>query len=85
MNHTKSTPRFKTSPHHGLRMRDRRNAWRRICDYIEVTGEGREEQASSAVDSKVVVVINFNDSHGQRQQIIVARRNLLRPVKSSRS
>jgi len=60
-------------------MRDRRNAWRRICDYIKVTGEGREEQASSAVDSKVVVVINFNDSHGQRQQIIVARRNLLRP------
>ncbi len=76
--HDTATP-FKTSPDRGLRIRDRHGKWRRICDYVEVAGEAREEQASSAANSKVLVVINFNDSHGQRQQTTMARRYLLKP------
>jgi putative DNA primase/helicase len=79
MNHTESTPWFKTSPNRGLRVRDRHGNWRRICDYVEVAGEGREEQDTAAVKSKVLVVINFNDSHDHWQQITMPRRYLLRP------
>jgi len=79
MNHSESTPRFKTSPGRRLRVRDRQGKWRRICDYVEVAGEGREEQNTAAVKTKVVVVIDFNDSHDHRQQITMPRRHLLRP------
>jgi putative DNA primase/helicase len=80
MNHTESTPRFKTSPDRGLRVRDRQGKWRRICDYVEVAGEAREEQVGSTLNStKVLVVINFNDSRGHQQQIIMPRRSQRRP------
>jgi uncharacterized protein (DUF927 family) len=80
MIHTKSTPRFKTSPRHGLRIRDSRGKWRQICDYIEVAGEAREEQVGSTVNStKVLVVIDFNDSRGHQQRIIMPRRSQRRP------
>lgn len=80
MNHTESIPQFKTSPDRGLRIRDRHGKWRRICDYVEVAGEAREEQVGSTVNStKVLVVINFNDSRGHWQQIIMPRRSQRRP------
>jgi hypothetical protein len=72
MNHTESIPRFKTSPDRGLRIRDRHGKGRRICDYVEVAGEAREEQVGSTINpTKVLVVIDFNDSRGHRQRIIM--------------
>jgi putative DNA primase/helicase len=80
MNHTESSPRFKTSPDRGLSICDRRGKSRRICDYVEVAGEAREEQVSSTINStKVLVVIHFNDSRGHRQRIIMPRRSQRRP------
>jgi putative DNA primase/helicase len=80
MDHIESAPRFKTSPDRGLRVRDRHGKWRRICDYVEVAGDAREEQVGSTVNSKkVALVINFNDSRDRRQQIIMPRRSQRRP------